>query len=185
MTTEVARQTPSMWWLVLLQGIAALILGVLLLTTPGTTTVALVTFLGIYWLVSGIFSIIGIFVGDGRTHWGWLLFSGILGILAGLAVLNHPLMSGILIPTFIVIFLGIDGLIMGIISVIQGFKGGGAWAFVLGALSIIFGLILLGSPFVAATVLPFVLGIFGIMGGISLIVLAFQVRSVEREALAA
>ena len=41
-----AEQIP--WWLVLLNGLAALIIGVLLLVSPGVTTAVLVQLLGIY-----------------------------------------------------------------------------------------------------------------------------------------
>ena len=62
-TRTAAQQTPSVpWWLVLLQGIALLILGALLLTNPAMTTIVLIQFLGIYWLVKGIFEIVSIFI---------------------------------------------------------------------------------------------------------------------------
>jgi uncharacterized membrane protein HdeD (DUF308 family) len=77
------------WWLVLLEGIAAIILGLLLLTAPQATLLVLVQLLGIYWLVKGIFQIISIFIDSSR--WGWKLFAGILGIVAGIIILGHPL----------------------------------------------------------------------------------------------
>ncbi|MBK7916549.1 MAG: DUF308 domain-containing protein [Chloroflexi bacterium] len=43
------------WWAVLIQGISALIIGILLITNPAMTTIVLVQFVGIYWLISGIF----------------------------------------------------------------------------------------------------------------------------------
>lgn len=102
-SAEEERTTP--WWLVLINGIAALILGILLITNTGATIFILVQFLGIYWLISGIFSIIAIFVDS--SSWGWKLFSGILGIIAGILVLNHSLWSALLVPTVLVIIIGI------------------------------------------------------------------------------
>jgi uncharacterized membrane protein HdeD (DUF308 family) len=162
------------WWLVLLQGIAALILGFFLLTSPGSTMVILIQFMGIYWFVSGIFSIVAIFIDS--TAWGWKLFSGILGIIAGIIVIQHPLWSALLVPTVVVIIIGIEGLIIGIIGLIQAFQGAGWGAGVLGALSIIFGLVLLFNPVVGAVTLPFLLGAFGIVGGIAAIFAAFRMR---------
>jgi len=37
-------------------------LGALLLTNPAMTTIVLIQFLGIYWLVKGIFEIVSIFI---------------------------------------------------------------------------------------------------------------------------
>jgi hypothetical protein len=62
------------WWLVLLQGVAAVLIGLLLVTQPGATLFTLVIFLGVYWLVGGIFDLVGIFLD--RTNWGLKLLSG-------------------------------------------------------------------------------------------------------------
>jgi uncharacterized membrane protein HdeD (DUF308 family) len=130
--------------------------------------------LGIYWLVSGIFQIIGIFLD--RTAWGWKLFAGILGILAGIVILNHPLISPLIVGTTLVIIMGVQGIIFGIAGLVAAFQGGGWGAGILSALSIIFGLILLFNPVLGAAALPWVLGIFGIVGGIFAIVAAFRLR---------
>ena len=177
MTTEIRKTTSDIWWLFLLQGIATLILGLLLVISPGMTTAVLVQFLGAYWLVSGIFSIVRIFVGDREIHWGWLLLSGVLGILAGIAVLKHPLLSTIMLPTMLVYLIAIEGIVMGVVSLIDAFKGGGWGAGIWGVVSIIFGVILFGSPLLAAVALSVVMGAFGVVGGIVLIVISFRMRS--------
>jgi len=162
------------WWVVLLQGIAALIIGFFLLTSPGITLAIIVQFMGIYWFVSGIFSIVAIFIDS--EGWGWKLFSGILGIIAGIIVIQNPLWSTLLLPAVVVIIVGIQGIIMGIIGLIQAFQGGGWGAGILGAISIIFGLILLFNPVIGAVALPWVLGVFGIVGGILSIIAAFRMK---------
>ena len=48
------------WWIVLVEGIIALIFGLFLITAPGATSVFLVTVLGFYWLIRGIFAIVEI-----------------------------------------------------------------------------------------------------------------------------
>lgn len=162
------------WWLVLLQGIAALVLGVLFITKPGMTTLVVVQIVGIYWFMGGIFGIVSIFID--KSMWGWKLLSGILGILAGIMIIQHPLWTTVLVPTVLVIIFGVQGLIIGVVQLFQAFKGGGLGVGVLGALSIIFGLVLLGSPVLGATVLPWVFGIFGIAGGIAAIFAAFRLK---------
>jgi uncharacterized membrane protein HdeD (DUF308 family) len=165
------------WWAVLLQGIFALIIGLLLLTNTAATTVVIVQFIGIYWLVSGIFALVGLFID--RSYWGLKLIAGILGIVAGIAVMQHPWWSSILLPTILVIFLGVDGLIKGVMELIAAFQGGGWGAGILGILSILIGILLLGSPIVAGLALPWVFGVLGIVGGIAAIFMAFQQRRVE------
>ena len=138
---SVASSEPQVpWWLVLLEGIALLILGILLLANPGMTTIILVQFLGIYWLIAGIFKIIAIFLDS--SLWGWKLFAGIVGIIAGVIVIQHPVWSPLVIGTVLVIILGIQGLIMGGVSIYQAFKGAGWGVGLLGALSVLFGILL-------------------------------------------
>lgn len=180
MTTSTAsQQGPTIpWWLVLLQGIALVILGVLLLTNPVMTTIVLVQFLGIYWLVGGIFEIVSIFI-DHR-QWGWKLFGGILGIIAGIIILQHPLWSALLVPATLVWVLGFLGIIMGGVSVFQAFKGAGWGMGVLGVLSIIFGLYLLANTLSSTLSLPWVVGIFALIGGVMAIFNSFKVRRLQK-----
>ena len=172
MTASVETLNKGPKWLLLLQSIALLILAFLLFTAPAKSAVVLVTFLGMYWLVSGIFNIVWIFFE--RSQWGWKLFSGILGIIAGLLILDNPLWSTLLVPTTLIIVMGVWGLMIGIVGLIQAFMGGGWGAAVLGILSIIFGIILLANPLIAAATLPFLLGAFALVGGIGALVKFFM-----------
>ncbi len=177
------KEAASFWWLVLLRGIAALILGLFLISSPAMTTIVLVTFIGAYWLVDGIFSLVGMFMD--RRAWGLKLALGILGIMAGIYVLRYPLWASILVVTLVVILLGVQGLVMGILSLIEGFRGKGWGPVVLGIVYLLFGLVLLGNTYVAAISLPLVLGILGIIGGIITIVVSFQVRGAAKQVAAA
>ena len=181
--TAFAQRTEGMdspWWLVLLEGIAAAIIGLFLLTAPGATLFVLVQVLGIFWLVGGLFRIVSIFIDT--SLWGWKLVGGVLGILAGIVVLQHPLWSSMLVPAIYLIILGIQGLISGGVSLVLAFSGGGWGAGILGALSIIFGLVLLFNVWIGVAVLPYVLGAVGIVGGGAAIAVAFAMRSMERGA---
>jgi uncharacterized membrane protein HdeD (DUF308 family) len=131
--------------------------------------------LGIYWLIAGIFKIISIFLD--HTMWGWKLLAGILAIIAGIIVLQHPVWSPIILGATLVIILGIQGVIYGGISIWQAFKGGGWGVGILGAISVFFGIYLLANFQAATLVLPWVLGIFAIAGGAIAIVMAFRQRN--------
>lgn len=171
----VNRQQPSVWWLALLQGIAAILLGLMLVSAPGVALVTLVTFLGFYWLITGVLAVVRVFV-DRSTAWIWSLLIGIIGILAGIAVLNHPMLAAVTVPTVLVIVLGVEGLIMGVFELIRGFSGGGAGAFILGVFHVLFGLLLLGRPMAAALAVPFVFGILLLIEGVGLLIWSFRVR---------
>ena len=176
MTSETLRPANlnMPWWLVLLEGIAAIILGILLLTSPGATVMILVQVLGLYFLIKGIFQIVSIFVDS--AQWGWKLFVGILGIVAGIVILRHPMLSAVLIPSLTAIFVGLLGVTIGVINLIQAFQGNGWGVGILGALSILFGIFLALNPVVGAVALTIVLGVLGVIGGIAAIIFAFKIR---------
>ena len=162
------------WWVVLIEGIAAIIIGILLLVNPRITTVVLIQFLGFYWFIVGIIDIVRIFMDS--SMWGWKLFSGIIGILAGIAIINYPLWASVLVPTVLVWVFGFFGIIIGVIGLIQAFQGAGWGAGILGILSILFGLLLLVNAFVASFTLPFIFGILSVVGGIAALVMASRMR---------
>lgn len=176
MTAAVAEQennTP--WWLVLIGGIAAIIVGGLLLANPFKMASVLVWAIGLYWLITGIIYLVSL-IWD-RRQWGWKLFGGIVGILAGyFLVTSPPLESTVAFGLAVILILAIQGIIMGIMGLIAAFQGGGWGAGILGVISIIIGFILLANPMITAAMLPWVVGIFAIIGGIFAIFAAFRMR---------
>src|ERR1700685_3340455 len=109
----------SIWWFFLLEGVAGIILGLLLITDPGATILVLVTFLGFYWLIMGILALVRMFI-DRSVPWFWELLIGIVGIFAGILVLKHPLLAAFTVPTVIVIVLGVPALVVGVLEVVGG-----------------------------------------------------------------
>jgi uncharacterized membrane protein HdeD (DUF308 family) len=177
MTATALETKQHPWWLHLMGGLLNIIIGILLLTTPGKTVFMLVLTLGFYFLISGMFTLVGMFVD--HSAWGWKLFIGIISILAGIVVVRHPLISTFEILPFIVLLIGIQGLISGILLLILAFKGGGWGSGVMGVLSILFGIILVinfANPgYIVALV--WVTAIFALVGGIIQIFQAFQQRA--------
>ena len=169
------KDQSDVWWVFLLEGIAAIIFGILLITNPVSTLVALVIFLGFYWLFVGVLELVRVFV-DSSVPWYWSLLIGVLGIVAGIIVLRHPLFAAIVLPTAIVVWLGVLGLVIGVFAMIGGFTGGGVGSFIFGLVNFVIGLILLGSPMVAALAVPLVFGILLLIQGVILIIWAFKVR---------
>ncbi len=175
-TGTVSEGFATPWWLILLEGIALVIVGILLITDTDTTVFTLVLFLGIWWFISGIFDLISLFID--RTHWGWKLFTGILGIIAGLAIIRHPIWASALLPATLVWVLGIFGIIIGAMALIRAFQGAGWGTGILGIVSIVLGIIVLGANVGVAIATIIIVGaIWAIVGGIVAIVYAFRVRA--------
>jgi uncharacterized membrane protein HdeD (DUF308 family) len=168
------RQYP--WWLILMGGILNVLVGILLLVSPLRTTIAFAWWLGLYWFVQGIFVLVGMFLD--HSAWGWKLFMSVLSILAGIFVMRHPIASAVAVPAFLVLLLGIQGVITGGVSLVLAFRGGGWAAGILGALSIVFGIILILNWANLGTVLTFIwiVGILALAGGIVQTIQAFRMR---------
>jgi uncharacterized membrane protein HdeD (DUF308 family) len=178
MATPVTPALPRPpWWVVLLQGIASLVIGLLLLTETGMTILSLVIFLGVYWLICGIFDLVSVFVD--RRHWGWKIFNGVIGIVAGIVIVRHPLWSAVLVPITLVWVLGFIGILIGVTHVIRAFTGGGWGSAVLGLLSLLFGLILLAQPIESLAVLVLLISVWAVVGGAVAIVVSLVVLSRE------
>lgn len=178
-TAVATKQNDTQWWVPLVMGIVAICFGLLLLAHPAETSKWVAWLVGIYWFISGVMNIVALFVD--RTQWGWKLALGVLGIFAGLLVLDSmstaPLATAVGLAAVYVFVLGIQGIVFGVIQLIQAFQGAGWGIGILGVLSIIFGFLLMTNPVIAGLTLPWVFAIFAIGGGIAAMVLAFKVKN--------
>ena len=176
-TADTALGLPSSrWWILLLEGIAAIVIGILLFTDTDQTVFTLVLFVGIWWFISGIIDLITLFFD--RHQWGWRLFSGILGILAGLLIIRHPMWASLLVPATLTWVVGLFGVLIGVMAIIRAFQGEGWGAGILGAISIVLGLFLFSTNTgVAAQTAIVAAAVWAIIGGIVAVVWAFRLRS--------
>lgn len=165
------------WWVLLLWGLLTLIIGILFLTTPGMTTLILITFMGAYWLVGGLFTFGSLAVD--KTNMGLKIFLSVVNILAGIIILLYPLYSAVFILSFFAIFIGFWGLFIGAVHLFQAYKTKDGGNGVLGVISMIFGIIILIYPLIAAELIPFIVGVFAIVSGIAAVIAAFQVKKVS------
>ena len=110
----------------MVEEILVVLFGLLLLVAPGASLFFMVQILGLYLFIAGIFRIIGIFLDS--SFWGLKLVAGILCLIAGLAVLRHPLWSTIAAPAGLVIIVGFLAMLEGAAGLVVALQGGvGAW----------------------------------------------------------
>ncbi len=173
------KQRP--WWLTLIAGIMAVIVGAVLLWAPAKTKVdtwmVLVAILGLYWLIEGILDLVSLFVD--HSGWGWKLFTGIISIMAGGYILMYPIAAGVALPRIFVLVLGIWGLMQGAVLLLMAFRGAGWAAGLLGALGVILGITLIMNYSVPGMGLAMVwtAAVTGLIVGFALIIQAFRARS--------
>ncbi len=171
------------WWIVALRGVFAIIFGLGALFWPGLTLRVLILLFGAYALVDGIFAVIGGIASRGENpRWWVLLLRGIVGIILGLLAFFYP---GATALAFLYV-IAAWALVTGIFEIVAGIMLRriitGEWLAILsGIASVIFGLLLVFFPGAGALGLTWLIGVYAIAFGILLIVLAFRLRTLQRD----
>lgn len=163
------------------KGIFLLILGIVLVLFPAATLATLIFILGIYWLVDGFSTIVSSYQARHfQSSWGWGVFTGALGVVAGAIVLSKPMLSSVLTTSFLMWFLGFSALIYGFSGLFMALKTpkstmrtSAIWG---GIFSILFGIILISSPYMSAITLVYTIGVIAIIGGVSILLIASQMK---------
>lgn len=97
-------------------GLLSIIVGFALLRSPFQSLEVLIFVLGVVWVSQGIVTFVRAFeVKEGR---GWGIFMGVLGIVAGIIVLEYPAMSA----ATLALFGGIWLIILGGMQIYAAFK---------------------------------------------------------------
>jgi DNA-binding winged helix-turn-helix (wHTH) protein/uncharacterized membrane protein HdeD (DUF308 family) len=172
----VSHAQTNVWWLSWLDGVAGIIVGLTLVTAPDITAVALISLLGLYWLLMGMLALVRVFV-DQSVPWFWSLIIGIVGILTGIFVIRLLLVAALILPPTIIVVLGVQGLIVGGLEIFIGLIGAGSAPSILGTFHLLIGLFLLGSLVIGALAAPLAIGALFLLQGLTLTLFAFRARS--------
>jgi len=180
MTATAAQPKGRPWWLALIMGMAAVVVGGILifgsLTAQTRLYLLLVQLVGIWWLIDGITTIIFMFVD--RRAWGWKLFSGIVGLIAGGWMLLYPVYAAIALPRIFLLIIGIWGVFHGAELLFVSLRARAWGSVVLGAIVLVFGLILMANYDEAGWGLSLITmaAWFAFLGGFVVIYRAFRDR---------
>ncbi len=167
------------WWALLIRGIAAVLFGILALAVPGLTLRVLIALFGAYALIDGIFSIVAAVRAIGRHgRFGWLLFEGIVGVIAGILAFVLPGLTALVLLYVI----GAWAIITGIMEIVQAIELRrvirNEWLLILGgAASVIFGVLLFLFPGAGALAVVWLIGAYAIIFGALLIALSLRLRA--------
>jgi uncharacterized membrane protein HdeD (DUF308 family) len=165
------------WWMVVLRGVFALIFGLIAILLPGVTITALVLLFAAYMLVDGILAILsGIRAARRHQRWGFLIFEGIVDLIAGVVAALWPVIT---VVAFIYL-LAAWAIVTGGLVFAAAFRlqlEHGRWLLALsGFASLVWGLLLLFWPLVGAVVLSWWMGAYALVFGVMLLILAFRLR---------
>lgn len=162
------------WFLVL--GILTILLGVAAIYYEGAATIASVVALGAILIVAGILQLAMMFRAHGAGHVLLYLVLGVLDIVVGLAIIEHPGAGALLVTLFVAVYLVFSGIYRAIMALWTQFPQYG-WAAFAGVISAILGVLLWAEWPVSATwFIGFALGINFILLGAAYCAFALQLR---------
>lgn len=159
------------------RGALGIVAGVLLIVFPLETATAVGLLVGAWLLIDGVSTAALSF--QQRSHaasWGTTMFSGIVGAVAGVAVLLFPVAFAV-ISSMAVLWITALGIVLTGIAKVSAHNG---WSLLLGLVNIIFGVLLgglaLADPDGGLVALAWVLGVYGLVFGAIALVVGIRVR---------
>lgn len=178
----VRQQVSKNWWILLIQGILTVLLGVLLLVNPPATLSAIALVLGIFWLVGGVMDIIGAFTGRSNRHWFWQILGGALGVIAGLLLIFNPQIGAAIGVSLLTLMIGIMAALAGVFNIIGAIMmrkeiDGEFWMIIWGAVLLLLGIWAIFDLGAASFLYVTVMAILMIIGGAGSIFGSFRLRS--------
>lgn len=107
------------WWLVMLEGIVGIIIGVMTFAWPGLTGLVLAHFIAAWAVIMGILRIYGAIKLRREIEGEWLLIiSGLISLLFGIFVFARPLTGAVAIAWLI----GLYAIVFGVLGIVLSFR---------------------------------------------------------------
>jgi uncharacterized membrane protein HdeD (DUF308 family) len=113
-----AASNHQRWGLLVLEGILDILVGVIAFMMPGLTLTFFITLMAVWSLITGVLMIVAAFRLNPAYGRGWLIFSGIVSVLYGIALLIAPLIGAVVLTWW----LGAYALFFGIGLIILAFR---------------------------------------------------------------
>jgi uncharacterized membrane protein HdeD (DUF308 family) len=168
------------WAWVLVRGVLTIVFGAVAVFWPEITLLALIILFGAYAIVDGVTAIA---MGTRRSYGrGFLIFLGVLGVIAGLIALFWPGLSALAL-LYVIAFWAI---VTGLGSIVSGLgvsrDAGGRWLFIISGLAgVVLGLLLLVNPEEGAVALVVTIGFIAIIWGFFTVFTAVRLRRLAKE----
>lgn len=163
-------------WMVLLEGILSTGFGILILYFPSKTFVTFLAALGWFWILEGFLGLIGLVAGlPVGSKWRIGLTWGLLSVMAGILVLNQPLINVYLTRKVLVYIVALMLIVAGVTSAASANRRnenrGSKWGMtILPLLFIILGVVLLLTPYISFYITMMITGTICLTFGLLMIV---------------
>ena len=171
------------WWLLTINGIAAIIFGLFAIFFPDVTLLVLIVYFGILAMFLGAFLVVGALTNRRKTDmWSLWLVEGVVNLVIGMVLLTYPQVG---VKIFLVL-LAIWAILLGAIQIISVMAFWSMirrrWLLLLnGVLAIVFGIFIISYPFEGARLITVFIGVYTLILGIFSIVISQVMRRVRED----
>jgi uncharacterized membrane protein HdeD (DUF308 family) len=168
---------PAVGAVVVVRAVLAVAFGIVALTWPDLTLLALAVAFGAYAILEGVASLIDAVRNRGRSRWWWGLLSGLASLAAGVIAFIWPSITAVALALLV----GTWAVVTGVAEIVVAFRLRVAgrriwWLGLAGALSVAAGILIVLWPAEGAIGLAVVLGVFALLYGAVLGVLSVSLR---------
>ena len=167
-TTSRESSAASLWWLYVLQGLFAVIFGVIVLVWPDVTLFVMTIMIGAYLMVHGVVSLVAGIAGEPKDEYRWFrIIGGGIGILLGIVVFTYPALSALTLLFLFAAWVFAIGILMIIEAFDSAHSASARWSYGLGgAVTVMFGIIFFAmKPAAGALAIAWLIGIQARRGG--------------------
>lgn len=178
MAADSIRQAKAHWGWYMAVGIALVVIGLLAILSETAATFATITVLGVLVFIAGIMQIAGAFMTRGAGHIILMLLVGILDLVVGLMLIQHPVAGALTVTLLLAALLVFGGIFRFISALWLQFPHYGVAA-LSGAVTFVLGLLLWFQwPFSALWFIGFAVGLNFIFAGVAWASLAWKLKTV-------
>ncbi|QIK54129.1 HdeD family acid-resistance protein [Dysgonomonas sp. HDW5A] len=171
------------WWISLLVGIVAVVVGFICMFTPFATFAAITLLFVFSFFVGGISEIVFALSNKNVIHnWGWTLAMGIIDLLFAVFLLANLDIAPLMLCYFIAFWILIQSIWgIGMAFDLQSVRNSGwGWVLALSILSVFASIILLFQPAIAGLFAAYIISFAFIFYGILRIFLAFKLKTLVK-----
>jgi uncharacterized membrane protein HdeD (DUF308 family) len=166
-------------WLFIIQGVLMTVAGIAAIAYPLMTSVAVVVFLGWMLIVVGVVQGISLITAREAPHFWLQLVSVALACIIGAMMVSRPEAGLLALTLLVVVYFMVEGISKIVLALTVRPLPNWGWVLASGLLGVALSFYLWADmPITAAWLLGLLLGINLISEGVSLVVLAWQARSV-------
>ncbi len=171
---------PNLWWMTASRGVLLLVLSIMMFTWGrGITLILLIELMGVYWVFGGFVDLTSGILGRTAKDKSriWTIIGAIVSMVAGVFVMGHPAITGLLAGVWLTYFMGVAAFLIGAAQILEGRKGKKSLgSLIMGIFTIVFGLIIIFNPVMTQQVLIFVLPFWALLAGLGTIGASLRMR---------